>query len=159
MRREAELAAEELAGEKGVILYKALRARRNFSEFKLADKIDMDINETRSTLYRLHSQNLVSFVKKKDKKKGWYIYYWTFNEREAKRVWEKIKKSKRDELKEKIKREGRNGFFSCRNRCGRMEFEEAYDANFRCPECGSIMDYENNKEKMQKIREELDALR
>src|SRR3989338_2974167 len=79
---------KEVAGEEGVPLVHALKERKNFSEFKLAERLDKDVNAARSLLYRLLELDLVSFIRRKDKKKGWYIYYWTFKPRHLKKIWE-----------------------------------------------------------------------
>lgn len=65
----------EVAGPDVIPLVKALKNKKNVSEFVIADEIDIEINATRNMLYRLYNANLVSFTRKKDKKKGWYIYY------------------------------------------------------------------------------------
>ena len=65
---------ENVAGKDVLPLVKTLKNKKNVSEFKLADDIKEEINTTRNMLYRLLDNNLVSFVRKKDKKKGWYIY-------------------------------------------------------------------------------------
>ncbi len=157
-KNRAEEAVMEIAGLEGVLLYRALRGKKDFSEFKLAEKIDKDINATRNILYKLHNYNLANFIRKKDMKKGWYIYYWTFNGREAKRVYENLRKNKKEIIENKISSEKRGSFFVCSNGCQRAEFEEAFDANFKCPECGGILDYEDNAGKIRKLKEELELL-
>ena len=64
-------------GEAGLPLIKELTGRENVSEFELATKTKKDIKIVRKMLYLLYNQNLISFTRKKDKQKGWYIYYWT----------------------------------------------------------------------------------
>jgi transcription initiation factor TFIIE subunit alpha len=59
----------EVAGKDVLPLVKALKNKKNVSEFKLADAIKQEINLTRNMLYRLYDHNLVSFIRKKDKKK------------------------------------------------------------------------------------------
>ena len=62
-------AVSELAGNDVIPLVKALKNKKNVSEFKLADDINEEINKTRNMLYRLYNANLVSFIRKKDKEK------------------------------------------------------------------------------------------
>ena len=69
----------EIAGPEVVALVELLYGKENVSEFKLADKLELTVNQARNMLYKLHSHNLVSFIRKKDKRKGWYIYYWTLD--------------------------------------------------------------------------------
>src|SRR3989338_3564282 len=52
--------------------------KKNVNEFLIAKKLSLTINQTRNILYKLADHGLVTFVRKKDKKKGgWYIYFWT----------------------------------------------------------------------------------
>lgn len=129
---ETEQIVMELAHEEGLLLYRALKGKKDFSEFKLAEKIDKDINATRRILYTLHSHSLASFVKKKDQKKGWYIYYWTFDERHAKLLFDRSTHKKANARIE-------NATYSCKNKCGKLEFEEAFDSGYKCPECGEML--------------------
>ncbi len=50
-----------------------LRGKTNISEFIIAEELDLEIHRARNLLYKLLDQNLVSFKRKKDKIKGWYI--------------------------------------------------------------------------------------
>ena len=57
-----EEVVSEVAGEDVVPLVKALKNRKNVSEFKLAENIKEEVNRTRNMLYRLYDANLVSFA-------------------------------------------------------------------------------------------------
>jgi transcription initiation factor IIE alpha subunit len=46
------------------------------NEFIIAKKLEITINQARNLLYRLSESGLVSSIRKKDKKKGWYTYFW-----------------------------------------------------------------------------------
>jgi transcription initiation factor TFIIE subunit alpha len=141
----------EVAGEDVLPLVKALRNKSNVSEFKLADSIKKEINLTRNMLYRLYDNNLVSFIRKKDKKKGWYIYYWTFNVRRVKDLIGGIKKKKFERLNERLQREKNTQFYICSNKCVRLDFEQSHDFNFKCPECGQLLDVEDNSKKIMEL--------
>lgn len=148
----------EVAGADVIPLVRALKNKSNISEFILADKIDREINETRNMLYRLFDANLVTFMRKKDKKKGWYIYYWTFNARRVKDLVWGLKRKRIDRLKERLKREQSSDFFTCASRCIRLSFDQAVDFEYKCPECGQLMHQENNKQKIEEIMKEVAAL-
>jgi transcription initiation factor IIE alpha subunit len=64
----------EVAGEEVIPLVKYLKDKKNISEFKIAQVLKSEVNATRNMLDRLYRSNLGSFIRKKDKKKGWYIY-------------------------------------------------------------------------------------
>ena len=148
----------EVAGEDVVPLVKNLKNKKNVSEFKLAENIKKEVNEIRNMLYRLYDANLVSFIRRKDKKKGWYIYYWTFNLKRIKYLVKDLKKKRSQRLKERLERETKGHFFICEKNCIRLDFEQATEFGFKCPECGELMNLEDNSEKIKNIREEIKVL-
>ena len=74
-----EVLVTEIAGKDVLPLIELIRGKTDVSEFKIAEKLGKTVNEVRNMLYRLSDYNLVSFTRKKDKRKGWYIYFWTLN--------------------------------------------------------------------------------
>ena len=53
-----------------------LNSKKHVNEFIIAKKLDITINQTKNILYKLSDHGLVSSIRKKDKKKGWYTYFW-----------------------------------------------------------------------------------
>jgi transcription initiation factor TFIIE subunit alpha len=153
-----EAVVSEVAGEDVIPLVKALKNKKNVSEFKLAEDIKHEINITRNMLYRLHNANLVSFIRKKDKQKGWYIYYWTFNPKMVKYLASNLKEKRLEKLKERIKREKSGDFFTCENQCVRLDFEQSTEFQFKCPECGELLNQEDNREKIKELEKEIKRL-
>ncbi|MEK6854105.1 MAG: hypothetical protein AABX60_02105, partial [Nanoarchaeota archaeon] len=121
-------------------IIKELAGKKDYSEFKLAEALGIEVNEVRNLLYKLHNANLVSFVKKKDNKKGWYIYYWTLHNDRIGPFLLNEKRNRLSSLREKISKEREQSFFSCKNRCCRLDFDKAFDVSFRCPECGELFE-------------------
>ncbi|MDH3382265.1 MAG: hypothetical protein OEL54_06130, partial [Flavobacteriaceae bacterium] len=50
------------------------------------------------------------FMRKKDKKKGWYIYYWTLDLKRVKHLVFELKKKRLEKLKERVGREKGGNF-------------------------------------------------
>jgi len=148
----------EVVGEEAIPIIRYLKGKTNISEFKIAEAVKEEIHKTRNILYRLLENNLVSFKRKKDKKKGWYIYYWTFNQKRVKDLISSQKKKRLLKLKERIEREKEGNFFVCRNKCIRLNFDQATDFSFKCPECGSVLDQENNAHVIESIDKEIKGL-
>lgn len=149
---------KNVAGFEAVEIVNFLKGKENVSEFDIAEKINIDIKIVRILLYRLFKHNLVSSIRKKDKKKGWYIYYWTLNKEQLKKVFFDIQEQKLSRLKERLKREKSNVFFVCENTCIRLNFDQAINFDFKCPECGYLMHQEDNKSKIKKIEKEINVL-
>jgi len=147
----------EVAGSDVIPLVMYLKNKKNVSEFKLAEHLTQEINTTRNMLYRVLKANLVTFNRKKDKQKGWYIYYWTFNLKRLKYVYDDVKKQKLERYQQRLSREEDGYFFVCPNSCMRVDFEQATGFEFKCPECGDLMLEQDNsklkKELTKKIAE------
>jgi transcription initiation factor TFIIE subunit alpha len=148
----------EVAGPDVWPLVRSLKNKKNISEFKLADSIKKEINLTRNMLYRLYDHHLVTFIRKKDKKKGWYIYYWTFNPKRIKEIARNLKKTKAERLKERLHREKSTNFFACANKCIRLDFDQATEFEYKCPECGEILQQEDNLPRIKELEKELQKL-
>ena len=153
-----EQVVADVAGEDVIPLIKQLKNKKNVSEFKLAESLELEVNLVRNMLYRLYHANLVSFTRRKDKKKGWYIYYWTFRIKQIKYVALNLKKQRLERLKDRLSREKDSSFFICPNECMRLDFDSAINFEFKCPECASLMQQESNDTKVKEIEEEIKRL-
>ena len=151
-------AAMELVGEESLQVLQYLRGKQNVSEFIIAEDLDIEIHRCRNILYRCFEQQLATFKRKKDKKKGWYICYWNFHEDSIPHLLDKIKREKVFKLKERLSREETNQFYMCRNACVRMDFEKATEYDYHCPECHEIMHMQDNTKTIAFLRERLIAL-
>jgi transcription initiation factor TFIIE subunit alpha len=143
----------EVVGEGAVPLISMLKGNCALSEFELAKKTSTDINEIRTLLYRLQDINLVSFRREREKKSGWYIYYWSFNTSMIKPLLANVRKQKLLKLREELKRENSGSFFSCQKMCVRMDFETTTNCQYHCPECGGAVQLEDNIERVRKLKE------
>tara|TARA_Y100000034_G_scaffold125577_1_gene175499 strand:+ start:384 stop:896 length:513 start_codon:yes stop_codon:yes gene_type:complete len=149
---------EEVAGIGAVSVAEfIINTGENVSEFLIAEKLETGINNIRNLLYRLQENNLVTFMRKKDKKKGWYIYYWTFNKVQANILINKLKEKRIVTLKKRLEKETED-FLSCNRKCLRITFNNALENNFKCPECESVLKQVDNKKQVESIKKELDML-
>ncbi|MBS3162838.1 hypothetical protein J4467_02840 [Candidatus Woesearchaeota archaeon] len=147
-----------IIGEDVIPLIKILYNKDNISEFKLAEMLNVTVNQIRNMLYRLYEQNLVVYMRKKDKKKGWYIYYWSLNQKGIGNSILKTKLKQLDDFKIRIAREQDSQFFVCPNACMRFPIETAMEYEFRCQECGSLMKELDNKKTIENIKNMITTL-
>jgi len=148
----------EVGGKDAVKLLQLLKDFENFSEFDLAEELKLNINQVRNLLYKLNAHNLVYSNRKKDREKGWYIYYWTFNFNHARDILISRKEREVKELKEELEKEKQHRFFICPNRCVRFELEDAMEHNYKCTECGSILQQEDSTKKVNEIESRIQKL-
>lgn len=148
----------ELVGEEALPIIFYLKGKEKVSEFIVAEELDLEIHRTRHLLYKLYEKSIVSFERKKDKIKGWYICYWDFNEGMMPELALKIRKNNIDKLKSRLEREKSNMFYMCKNACARMTFDQSVEYNFKCPECGEIMQEQDNKRTIEFLTERLKEL-
>ena len=121
-----------------------LKGKSNISEFIIAEELDLEIHRTRNLLYKLLDQNIVTFKRKKDKIKGWYICYWDFNQVAIPHLEEKLRLETINRLKERLSNEDGGFFYMCRFAHARLGFDEAFEYDFKCPECGELMNQQDN---------------
>jgi transcription initiation factor TFIIE subunit alpha len=151
---------KEIAGDTGVKIIDFLKNKKNISEFIIAEKTKLDMQTTRHILYRLNNNNITTYIRKKDRKKGWYISYWTFNRKMIKDVILKLKNERIDRLQEQLKKEeaNKNNFYICSKACARLDFDQATEFSFKCPECGSLLNLQENAKTIENIREKIKEL-
>jgi transcription initiation factor TFIIE subunit alpha len=158
LNEDTIFAVTELVGEHALPIVDFLQDKEKISEFIVAEELGMEINETRNVLYKLLEHNIVSFLRKKDRIKGWYICYWDFNPGMVPHLKHKILSEKRTRLAERLQAEEAGQYYICRNTCSRMTFESAVEQNFKCAECGQVMQEQDNTRTKEFLRERIAEL-
>ncbi len=158
LNREIDDLVVSLAGEDILPLVALLRGKENISEFTIADRLNITVNQVRNMLYRLHKVNLVTFTRKKDKKKGWYIYYWTLDIGKLEDALFQQKKKQLAEFAEKLAKEEEGKFYVCPEKCKRLTMEDAMEAEFHCPECGQLLVEQDNRRTIDNIKRRIEEL-
>lgn len=148
----------EVVGNDVVPVVKLLDHKKDISEIRLAKKIGAEVNIVRGMLYRLYYNNLVCCAKRKDAKTGWYVYHWYLNAKRVKDLFTKVRVEKIARLKERLVREQSEQFFNCGDNCIRLGFDQAIDFKFQCPECGALLQHEDNGHRVAKLVEEINVL-
>jgi len=150
----------EAVGTDSLPLVNFLKGKKNISEFVIAEKTKTEIHIVRNILYRLHNANLVEYKRKKDSKKGYYISYWTYNQKALKEVSKRMCVTKLHKLQERLEKEEKNAgcFFLCSNACVRLDFEQGTVNEFKCPECGSLLAQQDNTRTIEFLKEQIKEL-
>ncbi|MBI2151848.1 hypothetical protein HYU21_03935 [Candidatus Woesearchaeota archaeon] len=154
-RQKIEEILQGILGLESTSFIRTLSDKDNISEFELASKTKKDIKVIRRMLYFLYNHNLVTFNRKKDKIKGWYIYYWTLVPESIKYYYIKNKKEKLVHLKVLLESEKKELFYTCHAKCTRLDFDRAIEFEFHCPECGELVMQDSSEKKVQILAKEM----
>lgn len=143
---------EEMAGEGTGRIVEILFKKKDVNEFLIAKKMDLTINQVRNILYKLSADNLVSFIRKKDKRKGWYIYYWTLNTEKCLAKLEGSLMSKIVALEGTLANRETKRFYVCESCSIEVGEEKALEHGFSCEECADIYELSDNSKPIREIK-------
>ena len=154
-RSDINRVMKEVFGQEVIPVATLLNKHEEISEIKMADHLKTEVNEVRRYLYKLYQENIVTFKKKKDHEHGWYTYYWSFNYQRISGLLHKTMNTRLQSLNNRLNAETGTQFYSC---CLRLDISTAMAYNFKCPECGSVMQLEDNNNKIVAIKENIKSI-
>ncbi len=117
-------------------------------DFEPDDKEILKLNTVRKTLYKLYSEKLAQFRRIRDKSTGWFIYYWWHAFDLFEEIFIEKKKLIESKLRDRLQFEENNYFFickTCQKSSIKYNFDEAFERNFRCPDCASPLEAQDNQ--------------
>lgn len=150
---------ENVAGDSADKIVDLLSKKKDVNEFIIAKKLDLTINQTRNLLYRLAHLGILTSTRKKDKRKGWYIYFWTLNALKSLEILESRLKEEITQLENQLVSRRTKRFYKCKI-CGvEVGEESALLTNFICPECGEVYGLSDNKQYIGSLEKEISKLK
>ncbi len=136
-----------------------LDTNKYINEFVLAKKLDLTINQTRNILYKISDHGLVSSIRKKDKRKGWYTYFWKIEVLKSLEFLKANLNKKISQFDNQIKSRETKRFYVC-ERCGiEVSEENALLYNFACNECGAIFTLKDNTKLIKDLKKHLEKIK
>jgi len=148
----------DIAGKTGSDILKLLIGKKDVNEFLIAKKLKLTINQVRNILYKLSNYSLVTFTRKKDRKKGWYTYFWTLdNEKALELLNQKLEKEIRI-LKKQLNNRMSKRFYECKICKTEVGEETALLHNFTCQECGEIYVLADTKKIVRELEKSIEKL-
>lgn len=148
----------DVIGEDAVTITDYLYGKENISEFTVAEEVDYEIHKARYILYKMLENNLATFIRRKDRIKGWYICYWTLDLERIQRKKNELLDEQIEELRGRLENERDNQFYMCSNTCVRFTFPEAAEQNYKCPECGELLDTQDNSRTVEFLQQRIEEL-
>jgi len=132
-----------------------LDTKKHVNEFLIAKSLGITINQVRNILYKLSDFGLVSSIRKKDRKKGWYTYFWKIEISKAFEFLESLLEKKISQISSQINSRETKQFYVC-DRCKvEVNEEHALLMNFTCDECGEIFALKDNAKVLRELKKHL----
>jgi transcription initiation factor TFIIE subunit alpha len=145
-----------IVGPQGSKIVDLLHDKKNVNEFLIAKKLNLTINQTRNILYKLADEGLVSFIRKKDSKKGgWYTYFWTLNLGKSLIKFKENISKVMAHLNNELQNRKTGRFFYCTNCDIEYSEEDALTHNYTCPECGDPLQLKDNSSEVESLQKEV----
>lgn len=141
-----------VAGKQAEDIVDLLDEQKYINEFVIAKKLNLTINQVRNILYKISDYGLVSSIRKKDKKKGWYTYFWKIEVLKSLEFLKENLIKKIDNVNHQIKSREIKRFYVCPRCHMELTEEHALLNNFTCPECGSILELKDNNKMIKDLR-------
>lgn len=144
-----------IAGKQAEEMIDLLSTPKYINEFLVAKKLDITVNQVRNMFYKLSDYGMASHIRKKDKRKGWYTYFWKIEILKSLELLSSILKKNIIQINNQIKNREMKVFYICK-RCS-VEFNEenALLKNFTCDECGDIFVIKDNAKLLRELKKNL----
>ncbi len=149
---------EEAIGGPAEELVNLLSEKKDINEFLIAKRLNLTINQTRNILYKLSHFGILSSIRKKDKRKGWYIYFWTLDTFRSLEILRAKMQTEIEKLKHEFATKQIQRFYKCPI-CGtEISEEEALITDFLCTECGEVYVLSDNVQQIHAISKKITKL-
>ena len=150
---------ENIINKQSADIIDILYGKKDVNEFLIAKNLKLTINQTRNILYNLLNLGIISFIRKKDKKKGWYIYFWTLNNYQAFVLLNEDLKNKLVGLEKQLKNKMENRYYFCKNCSIEVNEETALSNNFICSECEEVYELFDNSKIIEELKKKISKLK
>jgi len=129
-----------LGGEEYIKVVRALLNNEDSTDEEIASATGLKINTVRKVLYDLFGRSLISGIRVRDLKRGWYVYRWRAQREQVDSFIATQKKKLLEKLRQRLRYEEQHEFYHCNNsNCPKRTFEQALEVFFKCPTCGATL--------------------
>jgi transcription initiation factor TFIIE subunit alpha len=135
-----------IGGDEYLKVARSLLKSEDATDEEIASSTGLRINMVRKVLYDLFGKALITGIRVKDEKKGWFVYRWRSRRDEVENFIEGQKKKISERLQQRLDYESSSDFYHCGNDdCPRVTFEDALELFFKCPSCGQVLNLKKNE--------------
>lgn len=142
-----------LGGAEYVKVARALLNNENATDEEIASATGLKIKNVRKALYDLYGRSLITGIKVKDPKRGWFVYRWKALRDQTDSFIQAQRKKILGKLKLRLEYEEMHEFYHCgTEKCKKRVFEEAMENFFKCPDCSKLLNRVDNTELKEALR-------
>jgi len=148
-----------LGGEEYVRVARALLNNENATDEEIASATGLKINAVRKALYDLFGKSLISGIRVRDMKMGWFVYRWKAQRDQVDGFIENQKRKALERLKNRLEYEESHEFYHCGTpNCRKYIFEQAVEVFFKCQVCGKPLNLIDNSQLVQAFRWKIEQI-
>jgi len=148
-----------IGGDEYLKVARSLLKSKDATDEEIASSTGLRINMVRKVLYDLFGKSLITGIRVKDERKGWFVYRWRSRREEVENFIQNQKKKIKGRLQERLDYENSSQFYHCGNNdCDRVTFENALDMFFKCPSCGDVLNLKKNEVQKKGFTKKIDEI-
>ena len=152
--------AAMIGGDEYLKVARSLLKSKDATDEEIASSTGLRINMVRRVLYDLFGKGLITGIRVKDERKGWFVYRWRSRRDEVENFIENQKKKVLDRLQKRLDYENSSEFYHCGNEdCSRSTFEDSLDLFFKCPSCGQVLNLKKNEKARKNFMKKVDQIK
>ncbi len=149
-----------IGGDEYLKVARSLLKSEDATDEEIASSTGLRINMVRKVLYDLFGKALITGIRVKDEKKGWFVYRWRSRRDEVENFIEGQKKKILNRLQQRLDYENSSDFYHCGNEdCPRVTFENSLDLFFKCPSCGNVLNLKKNDKSKKAFGYKIDHIK
>jgi len=151
--------ASLIGGEEYHKVARALLNTEDATDEEIAGATGMRINIIRKVLYDMFGKALITGIRVKDEKKGWFVYRWRAKSDQVDNFIDNQKKKILERLQKRLEYEESSEFYHCgNNECQRIKFDVAIESFFKCPACKGNLSMVDNNYTKEALRYKIDQI-
>ena len=149
-----------IGGDEYLKVARSLLKSEDATDEEIASSTGLRINMVRKVLYDLFGKALITGIRVKDEKKGWFVYRWRSRRDEVENFIEGQKKKISERLEQRLDYENSSDFYHCGNNdCPRVTFEDALELFFKCPSCNQVLNIKKNEKSKKAFSYKIDHIK
>ncbi|HYA81873.1 MAG TPA: transcription factor [Candidatus Bathyarchaeia archaeon] len=148
-----------IGGEEYLKVARGLVNTDDATDEEIASATGLRINIIRKVLYDMFGKALITGIRVKDEKKGWFVYRWRAKRDQVDSFIDNQKKKILDRLQIRLEYEESSEFYHCGNKdCQRVKFDSAVELFFKCANCKGALNIVDNGRVKEALRYKIEQI-